>query len=44
MVIYDRVLHLEDELDISLFLFGARKTGKSTLLCNTFPEAIYIDL
>lgn len=44
MVIYDRVLHLEDELDMSLFLFGARKTGKSTLLCNTFPEAIYIDL
>ena len=44
MVMYDRVLHLQDELDMSLFLFGARKTGKSTLLCNTFPEAIYIDL
>lgn len=44
MVMYDRVLHLQDELDMSLFLFGARKTGKSTLLCSTFPEAMYIDL
>ena len=44
MVMYDRVMHLEDELDMSLFLFGARKTGKSTLLCSTFPEAMYIDL
>lgn len=44
MTIYDRIFHLEDELDMSLFLFGARKTGKSTLLCGTFPKAMYIDL
>ena len=44
MAIYDRIFHLEDELDMSLFLFGARKTGKSTLLCSTFPKAMYIDL
>ena len=44
MVRYDRIIRLEEELDMSLFLFGARKTGKSTLLCNTFPHAIYIDL
>ncbi len=23
---YDRIIHIEDELDMSLFLFGARKT------------------
>ena len=44
MVKYNRILRLEDELDMSLFLFGARKTGKSTLLCSDFPNAIYIDL
>lgn len=28
----------------SLFLLGPRQTGKSTLLRNAFPEALYIDL
>lgn len=28
----------------SLFLFGARQTGKSTLLRTTFPDAVYYDL
>ncbi len=28
----------------SLFLLGPRQTGKSTLLKNAFPEALYIDL
>ena len=28
----------------SLFLLGPRQTGKSTLLKNVFPEALYIDL
>lgn len=28
----------------SLFLFGARNTGKSTLIKELFPEALYIDL
>ena len=27
-----------------MFLFGARQVGKSTLLKNRFPNAIYIDL
>lgn len=28
----------------SCFLWGARKTGKSTYLKENFPDAIYIDL
>lgn len=28
----------------SLFLLGPRQTGKSTLLRNAFPEALYVDL
>ena len=28
----------------SLFLLGPRQTGKSTLLRNAFPKALYIDL
>ena len=28
----------------SIFLFGARQTGKSTLLKERYPEAFYIDL
>jgi len=28
----------------SLFLFGARQTGKSTLLHERFPSAVYFDL
>lgn len=41
---YNRYLHLQDELEMSLFLFGARQTGKSTLLHQSFPKATYIDL
>jgi len=32
---------IEDE---SVFLFGARQTGKTTLLLQQFPEAVYYDL
>ncbi|MCQ2226505.1 MAG: AAA family ATPase [Bacteroidales bacterium] len=32
---------IEDE---SVFLFGARQTGKTTLLMQQFPDAIYYDL
>jgi uncharacterized protein len=28
----------------SFFLFGARGTGKSTLLKRLFPDAVYLDL
>lgn len=40
---FDRVLKIENN-DTSLFLFGARQTGKSTYLKATFPQALYIDL
>lgn len=40
----ERILHINNELDGSIFLFGARQTGKSTILRQQFPNAIYIDL
>lgn len=39
-----RLLKLSDMDDDSCFLWGARQTGKSTLLGARFPEARYIDL
>lgn len=39
-----RILNLSNEIDNSIFLFGARQTGKSTILRQQFPNAIYIDL
>lgn len=41
---YKRIYKIEDEPEESLFLFGARQTGKTTLLKERFPKAIYIDL
>lgn len=41
---YNRYLSLKKEVGTSIFLFGARQTGKSTLLERTFPDALYIDL
>jgi len=42
---YQRLIPINPYLeDISIFLFGARQTGKSTLLKTIFPKAIYIDL
>ena len=40
----ERILHIANELDGSIFLFGARQTGKSTILRQQFPKSIYIDL
>lgn len=40
----DRILQINKELDDSIFLFGARQTGKSTILRQQLPNAIYIDL
>ena len=40
----ERKLQITNELDGSIFLFGARQTGKSTILRQQFPKAIYIDL
>ncbi|MAP24624.1 MAG: AAA family ATPase [Rickettsiales bacterium] len=39
-----RVLNLDLPQGQSAFLWGARKTGKSTYLKSTFPKAHYIDL
>ncbi|MCZ8230033.1 DUF4143 domain-containing protein [Flavobacterium sp.] len=35
---------LEGAAEESLFLWGARQTGKSTLLKNLFPDALWFDL
>lgn len=41
---YHRVFDIESRLDESMFLFGGRQVGKSTLLRERFPKAVYIDL
>lgn len=40
----ERILKIDNELEGSIFLFGARQTGKSTILRQQFPQAVYIDL
>lgn len=41
---YKRVFNIEGKLDEGMFLFGARQTGKSTLLKERFKGSIYYDL
>ena len=41
---YKRIFDIESRLDEGMFLFGARQTGKSTLLRERFKGAIYYDL
>ncbi|MDR1919638.1 MAG: AAA family ATPase [Tannerellaceae bacterium] len=41
---YSRILKLEETQEDSLFLWGARQVGKSTLLETLFPKARYYDL
>ncbi len=41
---YKRIFDIESKLDEGMFLFGARQTGKSTLLRERFNGAIYYDL
>ncbi|MBR3287023.1 MAG: ATP-binding protein [Bacteroidales bacterium] len=41
---YHRIFDIENRLDEGMFLFGGRQTGKSTLLKERFPQAVYIDL
>ena len=41
---YPRIISLDEIQDNSLFLWGARQTGKSTLLKALFPKARYYDL
>lgn len=40
----ERICHIDSVLEDSIFLFGARQTGKSTFLRQKFPDSIYIDL
>jgi len=39
-----RILKIDKELDGSIFLFGARQTGKTTALRQQFQNEIFIDL
>ena len=39
-----RKCKLDNSLEESTFLFGARQTGKSTFLRTNFPNALYLDL
>ena len=41
---FTRYPQLNQEIDMSIFLFGARQTGKSTILRKQFPDAVFIDL
>ena len=41
---FSRKLNLHEAENESCFLWGARQTGKSTLLNKSFPKARYIDL
>ena len=41
---YKRILSYDDAVNDSLFLWGARQVGKSTLVKNLFPDAILYDL
>ena len=41
---YHRIFDIKNRLDEAMFLFGGRQTGKSTLLKERFPKAVYIDL
>ncbi|MBP5663760.1 MAG: ATP-binding protein [Bacteroidales bacterium] len=41
---FNRILQIEKELEGSVFFFGARQTGKSTVLRQQFPDTLYVDL
>jgi len=43
-VLYKRIINIDLPEMQSAFLWGARKTGKSTFLKSNFAESIYIDL
>lgn len=40
----NRILQIDKELEGSIFFFGARQTGKSTVLRQQFPDTLYIDM
>ena len=41
---YKRIFDIENQIDEGMFLYGARQVGKSTLLQERFPNAVYYDL
>lgn len=41
---YTRTLHIDLPAGQSAFLWGPRKTGKSTLLHRLFPRSAHFDL
>jgi len=41
---YNRILNLPTKSKQSLFLFGPRGTGKTFLIRQKFPQALYFDL
>lgn len=41
---FKRICKINNIIEDSMFLFGARQTGKSTILRTQFPNSIYIDL
>lgn len=43
MVSYKRILNIDLPKKQSAFLWGARKTGKSTFLKQKFPDSVYYD-
>lgn len=40
----ERIFQINKELDGSIFLFGGRQTGKTTILRQQFPNTTYFDL
>ena len=40
----NRIFKLQEEIESSIFLFGGRQTGKTTILHQQFPNAIFYDL
>lgn len=40
----ERIFQIYNELDGSIFLFGGRQTGKTTLLRQQFPDTTFFDL
>ncbi|MCL2167885.1 MAG: DUF4143 domain-containing protein [Lentimicrobiaceae bacterium] len=40
----NRILNLTNPYNDSIFVWGARQVGKTTLIKNTYPNAVYYDL
>lgn len=41
---FERISKINEKISGSIFLFGARQTGKSTILRQQLPRCVYIDL